>query len=270
MASAPIQLADGREIMLTVSAGGSCYPEDTDSPEELVARADQALYAAKETGRDRIVLYRNTLKARIEKDPGQIVALLSESLDNIKPLLTALSSKADFYRGHTGAVEVAATHLAAALKISATETAALQLAARLHDIGMVTISDSVLNKTSVLSPEEQTVIRTHPAIAADWLEQVSALKHIAPIVRHHHERYDGGGYPDGLKGEAIPLLARVLAVADTYSAAVADWPGRKARSTIAVNAELRAGSGTQFDPRIVEAALNTLDGAKTDTPSHAV
>ncbi len=258
VANAPIRLADGREIRLTVSAGGSCYPEDTDSPEELVARADQALYAAKEAGRNRIVLYRDTLKARIEKDPGQIVALLNESLDNIGPLLTALSSKASFFHGHTGAVEVAATRFAAALKISAADTAALRLAARLHDIGMVTIPDTLLNKTSALSPEEHSVIRRHPAIAADWFEQVPALKHLAPIVRHHHERYDGGGYPDGLKGEAIPLLARVLAVADTYSAAIADWPGRKAKSALAVNAELRAGSGTQFDPRIVTVALNTL------------
>jgi HD-GYP domain-containing protein (c-di-GMP phosphodiesterase class II) len=234
-----------------------------------VARADQALYAAKGAGRNRVVLYRETLKAGIEKDPGRIVALLGESLDNIEPLLTALSSKADFYRGHTGAVERTVARLAAALNISATDTAALQLAARLHDIGMVTIADSVLNKTSALSPEEQTIIRTHPAIAADWLEQVPALKHIAPIVRHHHERYDGCGYPDGLKGEAIPLLARVLAVADTYSAAIADWPGRKAKSALAVNAELRAGSGNQFDPLVVAAALNTLNETEAVAPNHA-
>ncbi len=268
VANTPIRLADGREIRLTVSTGASCYPDDAESPEELVVRADQALYAAKRAGRNRVVLYYETLKATIEKDPGRIVALLNESLDNIEPLLTVLSSKANFFHGHTGAVEVAATQIAAALRLSENDTAALRLAARLHDIGMVTIPDTVLNKTSALSSEELSVIRSHPAIAADWLEQVPALKHLAPIVRHHHERYDGGGYPDGLKGEAIPLLARVLAVADTYSAAIADWPGRKAKGTLAVNAELRAGAGTQFDPRIVEAALNTLNEAEAAAPNH--
>jgi len=263
VANRPIRLPDGREIRLTVSAGGSCYPDDTGSPAELVARADQALYAAKEAGRNRTVLYRDTLKARIEKDPGQIVALLNESLDNIEPLLTALSSKADFYRGHTGAVEWAVARLAAALEIPAADTTALRLAARLHDIGMVTIPDTVLNKTTPLTPEEQAAIHKHPATAAAWLEQVPALKHLAPVVRHHHERYDGGGYPDGLKGEAIPLLARVLAVADNYSAAIADWPGRKARSAHVVKAELRAGAGTRFDPRVVEAALGALDGTES-------
>lgn len=268
LADTSIRLPDGREIRLTVSAGISCYPGDAESPEELVARADQALYAAKETGRNRVVLYRETLKAGIEKDPGYIVTLLNESLDNIEPLLTALSSKADFYRGHTSAVEWAAAQIASTLEIPAADTATLQLAARLHDIGMVTISDAVLNKTSTLNVDEQAAIRRHPAVAAEWLEQVPALKRIASIVRHHHERYDGGGYPDGLKGEAIPLLARVLAVADTYSAAIADWPGRKAKSAVDVKAELRAGVGTQFDPRVVEAALNTLNEPEAATPNH--
>lgn len=263
-----IRLPDGREIRLTVSAGVSCYPDDAESPEELVARADQALYAAKEAGRNRVVLYRETLKAGIEKDPGHIVTLLNENLDNIAPLLTALSSKADFYRGHTSAVEWAAARIASTLGIPAADAATLRLAARLHDIGMVTIPDAVLNKTSKLNADEQAAIRRHPAVAAEWLEQVPALKHLAPIVRHHHERYDGGGYPDGLKGEAIPLLARVLAVADSYSAAIADWPGRKAKSAADVKTELRAGAGTQFDPRVVEAALNTLNEPEAATPNH--
>ncbi len=259
---APIRLADGRAIGLTVSIGVACYPDDAGDPQEIVERADQALYVAKEAGRNSVVLYQETLKAQIEKDPARMVALLNESLDNVGPLLTALSSKAAFFRGHTDAVERAAARLAVALKLPAADAVALALAARLHDIGMAAIPDAVLAKTGELEPGEWAQIRRHPVIAAGWLEQVPALKHLAPIVRHHHERWDGGGYPDGLRGEAIPLLARVLAVADAYSAMSADWPGRKARGAHEVKEDLRAGAGTQFDPRIVAAALGALDGTE--------
>ncbi|MDO8680805.1 MAG: diguanylate cyclase [Acidobacteriota bacterium] len=262
VAGAPFRLPDGREIGVTVSIGVLCCPDDANGSQRVVEHADQALYIAKETGRNRVVLYQETLKAQIEKDPARIVPLLNESLDNIDPLLTALSSKAAFFRGHTDAVEQAAARLAAALKLPEADAAALRFAARLHDLGMVAIPDAVLNRTSALDPGECTAAREHPAIAAGWLEQVPALKHLAPIVRHHHERYDGSGYPGGLKGEAIPFLARVLAVADAYSAMIADWPGRKARSAREVHEELRAGAGTQFDPRIVAAALSALDGTE--------
>lgn len=262
VAGAPFRLLDGREIELTVSIGVSCYPDDANDSQGVVEHADQALYAAKEAGRNRVVLYQETLKAQIEKDPARIVPLLNESLDNIDPLLTALSSKTAFFCGHTDATEQAAVRLAATLKLPEADVAALRLAARLHDIGMVAIPDAVLNKTSALEPEEWAALREHPAIAAGWFEQVPALKHLAPIVRHHHERYDGSGYPGGLKGEAIPFLARVLAVADAYSAMIADSPGRKARSAREVNEELRAGAGTEFDPRIVAAALGALDGTE--------
>lgn len=262
VAGAPFRLPDGREIGLTVSIGVLCYPDDANGSRRVVEHADQALYVAKETGRNRVVLYQETLKAVLEKDPAQMVALLNASLDNIDPLLTAVSSKAAFFRGHADATEQAAARLTVALKLPEADAAALRLAARLHDIGMVAIPDAVLNKTSALDPEEWAALREHPAIAAGWFDQVPALKHLAPIVRHHHERYDGSGYPGGLKGEAIPFLARVLAVADAYSAMIADSPGRKARSAREVNEELRAGSGTQFDPRIVAAALGALDGTE--------
>ena len=262
IAATPFLLPDGRKIGITVSIGVSYYPECAGSPQEVVDRADQALYIAKEAGRNRVVLYREMLKARIEHDPSCIVALLNESLDNIQPVVTAISAKAAFFRGHTRAVEQAALQLAQALRLTAADTEALQLASRLHDIGMAVIPDTILNKTTKLTDEEWALSRHHPAVAADWLEQVPALEHLAPIVRHHHERYDGSGYPDGLKGEATPYLARVLAVANAYASMVTDWPGHRAGTPEEARAALLSGAGRQFDPNVVEALLRALETEK--------
>ena len=176
VAATPFRLPDGREIGVTVSIGVSCYPNCADTPQAVVDRADQALYVAKEAGRNRVVLYREMLKKRIDEDPSCIVALLNESLDNIQPLVTAISAKAAFSRAHARAVEQAARRLAQTLELSAADTVALRQASRLHDIGMAVIPDAILNKTAELTEEEWSQVRRHPAVAADWLEQVPALK----------------------------------------------------------------------------------------------
>jgi HD-GYP domain-containing protein (c-di-GMP phosphodiesterase class II) len=199
------------------------------------------------------------LTAEIEKDPNRIVELLREGPQNIRPVVTAVAAKAAFYRGHNDVVEQTAMRLAWVLDLAPEEREALRLASQLHDIGMVVIPDAVLNKRTALTPAEWQQIHRHPAVAAQLLEQVPALRPLAPIVRHHHERWDGGGYPDGLKGEAIPYLARVLAVADTYAALVSDWPGRQAVSLPEAKAKLRAEAGTQFDPALVERLLQALE-----------
>jgi diguanylate cyclase (GGDEF)-like protein len=259
IASAPFQLPDGREIGITASIGVSSFPSCGATPQDVVEHADQALYTAKEAGRNRVVLYREMLKSEIEQDPGRIVALLNESLDNIQPVVAAIAAKAQFFRGHMQAVEQAVLKLARALQLSADDTEALKLASRLHDIGMATIPDAILDKTTQLAGEEWAQVRRHPAIAADWLEQVPALKHLAPIVRHHHERWDGSGYPGGLKGEKAPYLARVLAVADAHASMIARWPGHEAMEPAKATAVLRAGAGKQFDPALVERFLQALE-----------
>jgi len=258
VAATPFVLPDGREIGVTVSIGVSCYPNCAASPEAAVSTADQALYIAKQAGRNRVLLYRETLKARIEKDPDLIVALLRENPDNVLPVVSAVAAKAPFLHPHTDKVLEAAARLAQALGLSAEERDALRLAAQLHDIGMATIPDALLAKTTALTPEEWKVIKQHPVTGAAYLEQVPELRHLAPLVRHHHERYDGAGYPDGLKGEAMPKLARVLAVADAYGSMISDWPGHAAVPLAQVREKLKAGAGTQFDPGMVDALLRVL------------
>lgn len=258
VAATPFMLPDGREIGATVSIGVSCYPNCADSPEAAVNTADQALYIAKQAGRNRVLLYRETLKARIEKDPDLIIALLRENPDNVLPVVTAVAAKAPFLHPHTDKVLEAAALLAQALGLSAEERDMLRLAAQLHDIGMATIPDALCAKTTALTPEEWGIIKQHPVTGAAYLEQVPELRHLAPLVRHHHERYDGAGYPDGLKGEAMPKLARVLAVADAYGSMTSDWPGHTAVPPVQARERLKAGAGTQFDPAMVDALLRAL------------
>ncbi len=251
-----IRLPEGQEIGVTASLGIACYPLCGDTTEMLLAHADQALYTAKQEGRNRVCLYREILKVLLEEKPAHIVELLKQSLENIQPIVTAMSSKGAFFQNHTRIVQQTAEQLAESLGLSQPDRENLRLASQLHDVGMIVIPDEVLNKRGPLSPQEWDLIKQHSTTAADYLEQVPALRHIAPIVRHHHERYDGAGYPGGLKGDQTPYLARVLAVADAYGTMVSQWPGRTAKTVEQARAELITGAGTQFDPKVVAAFTN--------------
>jgi HD-GYP domain-containing protein (c-di-GMP phosphodiesterase class II) len=139
----------------------------------------------------------------------------------------------------------------------------LTYAAELHDIGKVGVPDSVLRKAGPLAAEEWEVIRSHSAWGAGLIEKIPGLERVATIVLHHHERYDGRGYPDGLEGEDIPMESRVLSVADAFVAMTEDRPSRRALSTEAAARELRDHAGVQFDPRAVEALSAELKQGPT-------
>lgn len=259
IAGTPFTLPDGRQIGVTVSIGVSCYPNCATDAQALVDTADQAMYVAKQSGRNRVMYYCDTLKARLEKDPGLIVELLNESLDQALPIATAVSTHAPFMRAHAERTRQAVRLLAEALQLPPDQREALRLASLLHDIGMLTVPADVLNKRTPLTAEEKKAIRQHPVIAAEWLARVPALQHVVPLVRHHHERFDGRGYPDGLRGDAIPLPVAVLALADTYAALTSDWPGRRAMTPTGARAELMAVAGSQFAPELVEQFLRALE-----------
>ena len=132
-------------------------------------------------------------------------------------------------------------------------------AALLHDVGNIGISDGVLNKPGPLLDAERELVRTHAQIGHDLLRQIPILEAVANVVRHHHERFDGSGYPDGLRREAIPMAARIVAVVDAYFAMLSPRSYRLELSPELACSELRQGSGTQFDPRVVDAFLSALD-----------
>jgi HD-GYP domain-containing protein (c-di-GMP phosphodiesterase class II) len=139
------------------------------------------------------------------------------------------------------------------------EIKALHWAANLHDIGKIGIPDEILNKAGPLSQVEWAVMQRHPIIGARIIAPVKKLSNVAPIIRAHHERFDGAGYPYGLKGADIPLGARIVSVADAYTAMTDERVYRKAMSHAEAVAELQRYAGTQFDPDVVEAFLRVLD-----------
>ena len=137
----------------------------------------------------------------------------------------------------------------------------LRIAGRLHDIGRIVVPSAVLQKPTSLAEDEWTLVREHPAIGAAAVSKVPGLRTIAPVIRAHHEHWDGSGYPDGLTAQEIPLGARILAVADAYVAMTNDRPYRKARLLTEALEELRGCSGIQFDPEVVVAMEHVLEAA---------
>ena len=134
----------------------------------------------------------------------------------------------------------------------------LEFAARLHDVGKIKVPDAILNKAGALEPEENEVIRCHATWGSETLARIPGLEAVATIVRFHHERWDGAGYPDGLSGERIPLASRIISACDAYGAMTCDRPYRRAMPSSAAIEEIRAGSGTQFDPSVVQALVEVL------------
>jgi len=135
----------------------------------------------------------------------------------------------------------------------------MRIAAVLHDIGKIGISDEILHKPGRLNAEERKTIERHPVIGADIVSHIRGLLYIVGAIRHHHERYDGKGYPDGLIGDDIPLMARIIAVADSYDAMVSDRPYRKGLSVDIMKDEIKKNSMQQFDPSVVEAFLKAFE-----------
>jgi putative nucleotidyltransferase with HDIG domain len=135
----------------------------------------------------------------------------------------------------------------------------LRFAGLLHDIGKVGLSEEILLKPSRLTEEEMEQVRRHAEIGASIVEQLDFLHSVTPVIRHHHERWDGQGYPRGLAGKDIPLLARILAVADAFDVMTSERPYRRRLSYADARRELEAGAGSQFDPAVVAALIETMD-----------
>ena len=225
-----------------------------DDPELLVRAANRALFAAKRLGRDRCVVHHADTLAMLhaladDRAGDQLAAavLLAETLD-LRDVATAR---------HSETVGRYAEWIAHELGLSPVQVERVRVAGVLHDIGKLGISDAVLLKPRGLEPREWDEIRRHPELGARILEHAN-LRDVAGWVLAHHERLDGAGYPRGLEGDDIPLEGRILAVADAYEAMTADRPYRRALDPDEARAELRAGAGTQFDERVVDAFLRAL------------
>jgi putative nucleotidyltransferase with HDIG domain len=181
-------------------------------------------------------------------------------LGTITALAAAVEAKDPYTFGHSSEVTSGALAIAKEMGIDAEQTEILRKAAILHDIGKIGVDGSILNKAGRLTAEEFTHIRRHPAIAANILSSLDFLHDVVPLVLHHHERYDGGGYPAGIAREAIPLGARIICVADAYDAMTSNRPYRPGMPRDMALVELTKNAGTQFDPDVVVAYVRVLEG----------
>jgi len=229
------------------------------SPEEsglrfraLILLAPFILTAISYLINERAKLYQSAIRAESE---------LRELLDSlVVAFANALDAKSSWTMGHSQRVATYALAIAKELGVSHDEMEMLKIGSLLHDIGKLGTYDVILDKVDQLTKEEWELIKMHPAKGADILEPIKHLRPAMPIIKYHHERMDGGGYPEGLKGHAIPLPARILCVADSFDAMTADRPYKRALGREDALVHLRTKAGTQFDPEVVSAFLKVLDG----------
>jgi len=185
-------------------------------------------------------------------------------LETIRALAAAIDAKDPYTKGHSERVAETSVALAQELNLSDQDIENIEYTALLHDIGKIGIADNILGKESKLTNKEFDKIKEHTIMGANIIEPVDFLKNSYKAIYHHHERYNGDGYPDGLKSEDIPLSARIIAVADAYDAMNSDRPYRKKLTKDKILKELKGQSGKQFDPEVVKALISVLDRGREE------
>lgn len=270
---------------ITISIGIAAYREGL-TYEQFIASADEAMYAAKEAGRNQICFHgENTYELDGEKmirvgdiafssqTIGQMIAKLenasreqipSADVATLLGFFKALDSRESNTAQHSLIVNKIAMAIGRRLSLSAKELLQLNWGTLLHDIGKLAISDAILLKPGPLTPEEYETVKQHPVFGYDVLKNNTYLDNAIKIIRYHHERWDGNGYPYNLEGNQIPYLARICSVADAAAAMAEDRPYRKALAPAAIITEIARNSGTQFDPAIVAAFIRIADETLAD------
>jgi putative nucleotidyltransferase with HDIG domain len=187
---------------------------------------------------------------------GELIASIEGSfMATLGTLCDVLEAKDSYTADHSGSVADLSERVAERIGLGSDAVRAVRYAGLLHDIGKVGVSTELLDKPGRLAPDEFEKIKEHAALGAKLLEQVPFFEDVHPLVRSTHERWDGGGYPDGLRGDAIPLGARIIGVCDAFHAMTSNRPYRDAITRAEALEELRRSAGTQFDPRVVDAVV---------------
>ncbi len=245
---------DGQENLpganMTVSVGVSSLPGKVKTDSELIKSADDACYRAKFLCKNRVESYFSILDE---------FHFAPEVITQIKTLIAVINAKDKYTYRHVERVVYYCTLLADRLQLDPDEKRKLVYSAYLHDIGKINISEEILIKTEPLTDEEWAILKCHPQFAVDIIKNNEAMEEIKPIVLQHHERYDGKGYPLGLKGEEIHPLARLLTVVDAFDAMTSLRPYQPMKTYRQAICELRRCSGTQFDPAAVEAFIPCIE-----------
>ncbi|MFH1860322.1 MAG: HD domain-containing phosphohydrolase [bacterium] len=200
-----------------------------------------------------------TLEEKMTELIGLNIKLKELFLNTVKALSSAIDAKDPYTMGHSSQVQKHVLDIASEMNFSSDEKNLMGIIGLLHDIGKIGIKDGVLTKPGVLEKDEWEQIKKHPTIGAEIIRHIDMFNDVSEIILYHHERYDGNGYPHGLKGKKIPLKSRILTVADSFDAMVSKRPYRDPMPRERAIAEIKSGSGSQFDPDVVVAFLRVLE-----------
>lgn len=234
------QQPDSGQVAQAFSSGATDMVSEMSTAEEIHAVVERNLERKSAAAR------------RIVSDRAEIL------FKALRSLTAAIDAKSHYAARHSSRVTQLSLMIGARIGLSQQELMTLELAAQLHDVGKIGTPDSVLTKPTTLTDDEWVDVLKHPALGGAFLACVPELCEIASVVRHHHEHFDGTGYPDALQGEAIPLFSRIVAVADAYDAMTSERPYRPAMSHEDTAIELKRNGGAQFDPEMVDHLLAGL------------
>lgn len=250
---------------ITISAGIASSPEHANTQEELFHLADCAMLWAKERGKNRAAVF----------EPGRVPAVAGRErvehvqrqsrLSSVQALASAVDARDPATQDHSRNVAMLAVKVGESLRLDAEHLRLLELAALMHDVGKIGVPDAILQKPGRLTAEEFLKVREHVVLGPRILSSTD-LPEILPWVRHHHERWDGSGYPDGLSGTDIPLESRILLLCDAYDAMTSDRPYRDARSAEQALSEIVKCAGDQFDPELVGVFVSAVSAGITAEP----
>jgi diguanylate cyclase (GGDEF)-like protein/putative nucleotidyltransferase with HDIG domain len=264
-------MADDKSVHVTVSIGLADFREDLKTRHEFIEHADQALYRAKEDGRNLIRIWKEQSGAdepsidhiSVQELKTKFVSLSQQVrasyMEYTNALVKAVDAKDPFTREHSQNVSRYAVAIARELALAEKDCEIIKYAGLLHDIGKISIPCEILLKTQPLTPEEYKILQKHPMVGVTIVKDIKFLEKEIPIILHHHERFDGKGYPQGLMGREIPVGARIVAAADAFDAMTS---GRGYKAKLAAEGaveELKRGSGSQFAPEVVEAFIRVLE-----------
>jgi diguanylate cyclase (GGDEF)-like protein/PAS domain S-box-containing protein len=240
--------AAGAAIPITVSVGVALFPYKDQDRHEVLRQADTRLLRSKTGG-------------AADTEADQVWGQMGRSIEGfsmLDALVTAVDNKDRYTRRHSEDVMEYSVMIARELGMDEAVLQVIGVAALLHDVGKIGVPDAILRKPGILTEEETRVVKQHPMLGVALVTTVPGLEDTLDAVRHHHERWDGGGYPFGLKGEETPLSARLMAVADAFSAMTTDRPYRKGMDRTKALTNLEVGAGTQWDPQCVDAFFKAL------------
>ncbi|MEF9992582.1 MAG: diguanylate cyclase [Romboutsia sp.] len=244
---------------ITISIGVSSYPKRAKTKHQFINTADDALYRAKSFNKNRVETYHDILEYVCSQ-----MDVKEDTVESLKAFINMINKKDRYTYGHTERVVIYTNWFSEYLELEEEDKIQLQIAAYLHDIGKVEITEEILNKKEKLTDDEFNLLRSHPTMGVELIQHIKEFVSFIPLIKHHHERYDGRGYPDGLKGKEIPYLARVITIVDSFDAMTSNRPYNITKTHEEGIKELRDNAGTQFDPILVEQFIDMLNKSKNN------